>query len=109
MKHEIPHDLDMKLAKNVAAHAFEEYARRFEDYAPKLEWADDRNAQIEFQIKGLRLQGKIGIRPGAIMLDLEVPFMLRIFKKRAIDVIDREVRAWIDKARAGKLAAAPPG
>jgi Putative polyhydroxyalkanoic acid system protein (PHA_gran_rgn) len=110
MKHEIPHDLDVALAKIVTAKAFESYRVRFAEYAPKLEWLDDRQARIEFRVKGLRLQGSIGIRPRSIDVDLDVPLVFRLFRNKAIEVIEREVRVWIGRAKAGQLTAAsePP-
>jgi hypothetical protein len=107
MKHEIPHDLDVAMAKTVTARAFESYRARFSEYGPKLEWLGDRDARIEFRIKGLKLAGSIGIRPRSIDLDLDVPLVFRLFRNKAIEVIDKEVRVWIAKAKAGELAPAP--
>jgi hypothetical protein len=105
MKHEIPHDLDLALAKTVTTRAFESYRARFAEYAPKLQWIADRDARIEFTIKGLKLQGSIGVRPRSIDLDLDVPLVFRLFKNKAIEVIDKEVRVWIAKAKSGQLTA----
>ncbi len=107
MKHQIAHDLDENVAKEVAVRAFESYQQRFSDYHPRLEWVGDRDARIEFRVKGIKLHGSIGILPRAIELDLDVPFVFRIFKGRAVDVIEREVRNWIAKAKRGELAGAP--
>ena len=106
MKHQIAHDLDESTAKLVADRAFESYQKRFVDYQPKMKWVGDKDASIEFSVKGLKLGGSIGIRPRAIELDLEVPFVFRLFKSKAIEVIEREVRNWIEKAKRGELA--PP-
>jgi hypothetical protein len=103
MKHQIAHDLDMSLAKEAAVHAFESYQKRFVDYHPKMYWIGDRDARIEFSIKGFKLQGTIGILPRAIELDLDVPFVFRLFKSKAIDIIERETRSWLDKAKRGEL------
>src|SRR4051794_37455664 len=92
MKHQIPHDLDLPLAKEVAIRAFESYRARFADYEPKMNWVGERDARIEFHIKGLKVQGAIGILPKAIELDLEVPFVFRVFKGKALEIIEREVR-----------------
>jgi hypothetical protein len=108
MKHQIAHDLDFNLAKEVAVRAFESYQKRFADYQPRMTWINDRNARIEFSIKGLKLQGSIGIAPRAIELDLDVPFVFRVFKSKAIDVIEREVRIWLDKAKRGELSKPQP-
>jgi hypothetical protein len=104
MKHIIAHDLDQALAKEVAVKAFESYQKRFADYHPKMSWIGERDAKIEFTVKGLKLQGSIGITPRAIELDLDVPFVFRLFKNKAVDVIEREVRSWLDKAKRGELS-----
>lgn len=103
MKHLIAHDLDFGLAKEVAVRAFESYQKRFADYQPKMNWVGEREARIEFNVKGLKLQGTIGIAPGNIELELEVPFVFRLFKNKAVGVIEREVRTWLDKAKRGEL------
>src|SRR4051812_15300496 len=106
MKHQIAHDLDIAAAKEVADRAFEAYQRKFAEYHPKLQWVKDREARIEFSVKGLKLTGSIGILPRAIELELDVPFVFRLFKNKAIGVIEREVRTWIDKAKRGELTSA---
>jgi len=107
MKHLIAHDLDLGLAKEVAVRAFESYQKRFADYNPKMTWVKERDAKIEFNVKGLKLQGSIGITPRAIELDLDVPFVFRLFKNKALEVIEREVRSWLDKAKRGEFKAPP--
>jgi hypothetical protein len=104
MKHLIAHDLEFGLAKEVAVRAFESYQKRFANYQPKMSWVGERDARIEFNVKGLKLQGSIGIAPRNIELDLDVPFVFRLFKNKAIDVIEREVRSWLDKAKRGELS-----
>jgi len=105
MKHQIAHDLDEKTAKEVAVRAFESYQKRFASYQPTMQWTNDKNARIEFNVKGLKLSGIIGIAPKAIELELEVPFVFRLFKNKALDVIEREVQNWIGKAKRGELTA----
>jgi hypothetical protein len=108
MKHLIAHDLDFALAKQVAERAFESYQQRFANYQPKMTWVGERDARIEFNVKGLKLQGSIGITPKAIELDLDVPFVFRVFKNKAVEVIEREVRTWLDKAKRGELSKPNP-
>jgi hypothetical protein len=103
MKHDINHNLDVATAKKVTDLAFEQYRTRFPNYEPNLTWTDDRRAEINFNAKGLRLHGSMKIAEKTISLELDVPFLFRPFQKRAIDVIEREVLAWIEKAREGKL------
>ena len=103
MKHVIQHDLDIPTAKRVADRAFESYKARFADYDPTMRWESERRAAIGFNAKGMKLSGIMDIEEKSIGVDLDVPFLLRPFKNIALEVIDREVRLWVDKARAGEL------
>jgi hypothetical protein len=103
MKQLIPHDLDMPTAKRVVDRAFDEYRLRYPDYQPSLRWLDDHRAEASFNAKGIKLHGTMLLEPKTITLDLDVPFFFRPFQKRALEVIEREVRVWLDKARAGEL------
>lgn len=102
-KHVIKHDLDLDLARKVADKAFETYAEKFKDYSPTATWVADTKSEIAFQAKGLKLNGDIELKPGAVELELDVPFLLRPFQRRAIQVIDEEIRGWIAKANAGEI------
>jgi len=103
MKHVIQHDLDMPTAKRVADRAFAEYKGRFPDYHPSLTWVNEHRADVAFNAKGIKLSGSMQIEATAIVLELDVPFLFRPFQKIALDVIEREVRVWIDKAHAGEF------
>jgi putative polyhydroxyalkanoic acid system protein len=107
MKHQIAHDLDTSLAKEAAVRAFEAYQRRFANYSPTMSWEGERKARIGFSVKGVKLAGSIDILPRAIELDLDVPFLFRPFKGKAIEVIEREVRVWLAKAKNGELKVPP--
>ena len=103
MKHSIAHDLDESLAKKAAERAFAAYAVKLADYAPVVTWTDAAHANITFNVKGMTLKGRFTLAPGSIDLELDVPFLLRMFQGKAINVIDREVREWLVKAKAGEL------
>jgi hypothetical protein len=103
MKHAIPHDLDEATAKKVTDRAFEQYKARFTAYSPTLRWATDRQAEIGFSVKGMHVGGTMAIEDRTIDVDLDVPFLLRPFRSLALEVIEREVKAWIDKAHAGQI------
>jgi hypothetical protein len=103
MKQVIPHDLDLPTAKRVAEHAFEAYEARFPEYRPTFRWADERRAEVGFNAKGIQLDGTMCIEDKSIELDLDVPLLLRPFRKIALDVIEREVRAWLEKAKNGAI------
>jgi Putative polyhydroxyalkanoic acid system protein (PHA_gran_rgn) len=103
MKHVIQHDLDMPTAKRVVDRAFAEYQARFPAYKPTLEWESEVRAACGFNAKGVKLAGAMLVETTSIVMDLDVPFLLRPFQKIAVQVIDDEVRRWLDKARAGEL------
>ena len=44
------------------------------------------------------------VQAHAIELELDVPLLFRPFRKKAISIIEAEVRAWIDRAKAGELS-----
>ncbi len=103
MKQVIQHELDLPTAKRVAERAFAEYQARYPEYQPSLRWVSDTRADVTFNAKGIKLGGALALRQGSIELELDVPFLFRPFQKKALEVIDREVRIWLEKARAGAL------
>ncbi|MEM9073949.1 MAG: polyhydroxyalkanoic acid system family protein [Myxococcota bacterium] len=103
MKHSVKHDLDHATAKKVTERAFESYAERFSDYSPTAEWKGDSLCEVGFTVKGVKLTGLLEIQEREILMDLDVPFIFRPFKKKALDVIEREVETWIEKAKSGEL------
>jgi len=103
IKHEIEHGLEPELAHKAIDKAMEAYSARFADYNPRFHWKSDTEGELGFKAKGVSVDGTIDIEGPKILVDLDVPFILRVFKGKAIEVIDREVRKWIEKARAGEL------
>ena len=103
MKHEIAHGLPVDVAKKAVTKAFDAYSQRFSEYKPTLDWASETKANVGFSIKGMSVKGSFEITPSKILLDLDVPFVFRIFKNQAVGVIDQEVSKWISKAKAGQL------
>lgn len=103
MKHKISHDLSPELSKKAAERAMESYSQKLAEYSPKVTWISADKATITFKVKGISLSGNLALVPGAIELELDVPFLLKPFQGRAIDVIDREVREWVGKAKAGEI------
>ncbi len=104
MKHVIAHDLDVATAKKVTERAFAEYQHRYAKYDPRFRWASDRRAELSFSAKGLKLEGAMEVAEREITLELDVPFLLRPFRGRAMEIIEREVKVWLERARTGQLA-----
>ncbi len=103
MQHVIRHDLDPALARRATEKAFAGYKARFSAYSPQAEWVTATRAEISFSAKGVKLAGTVVLEPNEIHLDLEVPFIFRIFKNKALEIIENEIKKWIGKARAGEL------
>lgn len=103
VKHDIRHDLELNLAKLAARKAVEAYGERFADYDFHSRWIDETKVELSFAVAGKRLDGNILVRTDALALSLDVPFVFRVFKNKAIDIIEREAKKWIAKAKAGEL------
>ncbi len=103
MKHVVPHNLGQEKAKQVAQAAFESYQQRYAKYQPAANWINDKRAEITFNVKGLKLAGVMEVNPTEIEMELDVPFVLRPFKGKALSVIEEEIKKWISKATAGEL------
>lgn len=103
MKHSVPHDLDPETARRVAEKAWASYQQRFSEYSPTINWTSQQRAEVGFSAKGINLKGALELKPGEIELDLDVPFLLRPFKGKAISVIEEEIKKWIGVAKNGQL------
>ena len=103
MKHVVPHGLGQAKAKQVAEAAIKSYSERFAKYSPSAQWVDDKRAQIGFTAKGISLSGTLQVNPNDIEMDLDVPFILRPFKGKAMSVIEEEINKWVAKAKAGQI------
>ncbi|HEX4338190.1 MAG TPA: polyhydroxyalkanoic acid system family protein [Polyangiaceae bacterium] len=103
MKHSVPHDLGRDQAKKAVDAAFASYAERFAKYKPTANWTSPDRADISFTAKGITLKGVLEVNAKSIDMDLDVPFLLRPFKDTALGAVDREITAWVDKARRGEL------
>jgi hypothetical protein len=103
MKHEIEHGLSPELARKAVDKAMEAYSTRFAEFNPEFHWVSEDHGKLGFRAKGVSVKGDVEIVGPKILVDLEVPFLLRVFKGKAIEVIDREVHKWVEKARAGEI------
>lgn len=104
MQHTVPHDLTVAQARSAADHALASYQERFPQYKPTVRWTDPTKATVEFHVKGMSFNGLFEIRPREISMELEVPFLLRPFKAKALEVIEGEIRAWVTKVKNGEIA-----
>jgi hypothetical protein len=103
MKHTIETGLDKALSKKAIAKAMEAYKARFAEYNPRFDWKTDDSGDFGFTAKGISLGGTIRVRDKNIDVDMDVPFLFRIFQGRAMAVIEEQVTLWIEKAKKGEL------
>lgn len=103
MEHRVPHDLGKDIAKKATIAAFAAYSAKYAEYKPNMTWRSDYEADASFKVKGIDLKGTFSVRDKEVALDLDVPFLLRPFKSKALEVIEREIRVWIDKAKRGEI------
>lgn len=103
MKHVVHHGLGLAMARKVADAAFASYKQRFAEYHPEARWVDERRAEITFRVKGMTLEGAIDVSERDIEMELEVPFLLRPFKGKAIGIIEDEIQTWVARAKQGEL------
>ncbi|MCC6811216.1 MAG: polyhydroxyalkanoic acid system family protein [Deltaproteobacteria bacterium] len=99
MKHVVPHDLPEALAKTTVERALGSYREKYPHATMDLAWVDERTAKVEIGAKGFDVKGTLSISSREIVFDLAVPFLLRPLQSKAMAVLDREVSAWIKKAR----------
>jgi hypothetical protein len=103
VRHVVTHELDLPTARRVADAAFDSYRKRFSVYHPELEWQTPLRARASFSALGVHAHGTVELAAGAIAFELEVPWPFRIFVGRAVSVVEREVRLWVEAARRGEL------
>ncbi|MFP4598892.1 MAG: polyhydroxyalkanoic acid system family protein [Persicimonas sp.] len=103
MKHSIEHGLDKDLARKATRKAFESYEKRFAKYNPTSEWVTEDKANVGFSAKGINVEGAIEITDDDVVLEMDVPFILKPFRKKAVGVIDDEIQEWIAKAKRGEI------
>lgn len=103
IKHIIKHDLGVDTAKKVTEKAFESYKARFAEYNPTFRWASANKADVAFSAKGITLKGTFTALANQIELELDVPFVFKLFQSKAVEIIDAEVKEWIQKAKSGQI------
>jgi hypothetical protein len=104
MEYTIKHDLSPELAKRAAQKAADHYTEKWRKYDATTTWTGDDHAEISFHVKGVDVAATVDLEPGRVVIDMtKVPFLLRPFKKMALDVVHKTMEKWIDKAKRGEL------
>ena len=103
MEKTFEHDLSKDQARKVAQKAFDAYMEKFSDYNPQANWVQDDEAEVSFSAKGMTLDGRLKLTDEEIEMEMDVPFLLKPFKNKALGVIEDEINKWVEKAKRGEL------
>lgn len=99
MKHVIKTGLDFQNTKYAFDEAFKVYKQQFAEYNPQFAWKSDDLAKFAFRVKGFNIEGLVLIDGGDIVIDMTVPLIARAFQGKAIEMIEKEVRVWVDRVK----------
>jgi hypothetical protein len=102
MKKTIDTNLDKARSKIAIDKAMDAYKKRFAEYTPRYDWTTDDSGEFSFNAKGVKLSGSIRVRDHAVDVDMDVPFLFRIFQGKAMEVIQEQVEEWVEKVKTGK-------
>jgi hypothetical protein len=102
-KHAVKHDLAPDVAKRVLEKALESYKERFPEYSPTSTWKGDSRVDVNFSVKGMKVDGRVDLEPGQIVIDLDVPFLLKPFKKQAVELVEAQIHKWIKRSKDGEI------
>lgn len=102
MKKTIDTNLDKARSKVAIDKAMDEYKRRFAEYSPRYDWTSDSSGEFSFNAKGIKLSGSIHVRDHKVDVDMDVPFLFRIFQGKAMEVIQEQVELWVGKVKRGE-------
>ncbi len=71
------------------------HAKRFPRLRPTFEWTDRYRAQANFHVPLLDIEQRAELRilPDRILVDVPLPRLLRVFRERIQEVLDRHARA----------------
>lgn len=103
MKHTIDTGLDKARSKKAIDKAMDEYKARFAEYSPRYDWTSDDGGEFSFSAKGIKLGGSIKVRDHKVDVDMDVPFLFKIFQGKAMQVIEEQVVFWVEKAKKGEI------
>lgn len=103
MEHKVEHDVGRDLAKKATEAAFTSYKEKYAKYQPTMRWTGDYAANVGFTVTGMTLNGTLQVAEKAVLLSLDVPLLMRPFRKTALEIIEREIQIWVAKAKKGEL------
>jgi len=101
VEHRVAHSLSTEQARSAARAAADEYAARLAHHDVRVVWADPDHATISFRAAGKSFEARVRLEPGAAVVSMDVPLLLRPLAGRATAAIDRHVRAALERFQSG--------
>lgn len=99
IRHTIKTDLDFDRSKFALTQASKVYASRYPQYSPEFEWVKDAMAKFVFNVKGFIIKGHILVQDSILGIEMDVPLLALAFKDQAINLIESEIKIWVDKIK----------
>jgi hypothetical protein len=87
----VPHGLDPQAAFTRLKPALEKLAKDFQGENLELT-TTDTTAAFSFKSLGFTIKGQAEARPGEVVVDVELPFAAMMFKDKAQEAIEKNVR-----------------
>ncbi len=103
MKKTIETKLDKARSKKAIDKAMDDYKARFAEYSPHFDWKTDDIGDYSFSAKGVKCAGTIHVLDNKVNVEMDVPFLFKIFQGRAMQVIQDQVVFWVEKAKKGEI------
>ncbi len=104
MKYVAKHGIeDLDRVKTVIERAYDSYKERLSEYNPSLEWKDERNATVSFQVMKKSITTDFEITSNEVRIEGKIPFIFKPLKSKIEKVVGGEVEKWIDKAKNGDI------
>lgn len=103
MTHRIRHGLDLEIAKKVAEKAIETYTAKYAEYNPSFKWTTPTSGDLSFSFNGTKLSGKVSIEGPDIVIDMKIPFLMKMFIGPAMKMVTEEVNKWVKAVKEGRI------
>jgi hypothetical protein len=101
-RHSIAHALDLARARHAIGRAVEERVQEWATtkYGARAVWSTEEpdRCDVEFVVFGRVVEGVIRVMPESIVIEVELPPLLRAFEARAIKLIEQDVCRYLNEA-----------
>jgi hypothetical protein len=101
-RHTIEHGLDHARARHAIGRAVEDRVQEWATtkYGARAAWSTEEadRCDVEFVVFGRRVEGVIRVTPERVVIEVELPPLLRAFEARAIKLIEDDVCRYLKQA-----------